>query len=194
MIETQKDLDKSVGRELGWQRLDTRYPFTTPWFRIRQDQVRLPNGHEVSYSYMETRGALWVVPITHEGQVVLIRQYRYPHDCWCWEVPAGGLHDHQGSLEALARHELAQEIGATCDELVYVNWFYGANSVLNKVCHVLLARGTRLDRQPEREETEFIEIRPVPAAQALALARNGELKDGRSALALLLCESYLRQL
>ena len=79
-----------------------------------------------------------------------------PNDCWCWEVPAGGLHDHQGSLEALARHELAQEIGATCDELVYVNWFYGANSVLNKVCHVLPARGTRLDHQPEREETEFI--------------------------------------
>ena len=65
----------------------------------------------------------------------------YPNDCWCWEVPAGGLHDHQGSLEALARRELAQEIGATCDELVYVNWFYGANSVLNEVCHVLLAPG-----------------------------------------------------
>jgi hypothetical protein len=62
------------------------------------------------------------------------------------------------------------------------------------VCHVLLARGTRLDRHPEREETEFIEIRPVPATQALALARNGEVKDGRSALALLLCEFYLRQL
>lgn len=192
MIETQRTLDKPTGREIGWERLGTCYPFTNPRFRIRQDQVRLPNGHGITYAYLETRGALWVVPVTTDGQIILIRQYRYPSDDWCWELPAGGLHDHDGSLETLARHELAQEVGATCDELVYVNWFYGASGVIHLVCHVMLARGTRLDLTPQREETEFIEIHPMPMEQALSLARGGAMKDGLSALALLLCEPQLQ--
>lgn len=191
MIGMQKNLGKPVGRKIGWQRLDTRYPFITPWFRIRQDQVRLPDGHEIEYAYMETRGALWVVPVTREGQVVLIRQYRYPSDDWCWELPAGGLHDHDGSLEELARRELIQEIGATCDELMYVDWFYGPTSSVHEVCHIMLARGTCLNGSPEHEETEFIEIHPMPVDEALSLARRGEMKDGHSALVLLLCEPYL---
>jgi ADP-ribose pyrophosphatase len=185
-------LDKPVGEQLGWRRLSTSYPHENARFRVRQDRVRLPDGSEVDYNYMETKGALWIVPVTDEGKIVLIRQYRYPHDDWCWEVPAGGLHDHDGPLEELARRELAQEIGATCEELIYVTWYYGATSASNSVCHVMLARGTRLDRTPEREATEFIEIHPVPPEEALSRARKGELKDGRSALALLLCESLLR--
>jgi ADP-ribose pyrophosphatase len=193
MTGTQKKLAKPTGREIGWERLDTHYPYGDPRFKVRQDQVRLPNGQEITYAYLDSGGGLWIVPITEEGQVILIRQYRYPSDRWLWEVPAGSLHDHDGSLEALARHELAQEIGATCDELVYVDWFYGAVSVSDGVCHVMLARGVRLDRAPEREETEFIEIYPLPAGEALSLARSGEMRDGRSALALLLCEPYLKE-
>ena len=186
-----KTLDKPVGRELDWERLDTCYPYVDSHLKIRQDRVRLPNGNQIEYAYAETRGAVWVVPLTDDGQIILIRQYRYPNDDWLWEVPAGGLFDHQGSLEELARRELAEEIGATCDELVYVSWYYGAPSSSDTVCHVMLARGTRLDRTPSREQTECIEIHPLPLQAALSMARNGEMRDGRSALALLLCEPHL---
>jgi ADP-ribose pyrophosphatase len=135
-----------------------------------------------------------VVPVTADGQIVLIRQYRYPIDEWRWELPAGGLHDHDGSLEALARKELAQEIGASCDEFTYVTWFYGPTSSVSEVCHVLLARGVRLDGATAHEETESIEIHPLPIEQALALARSGAMKDGQSALVLLLCEPYLKEM
>ena len=191
MTKKQKNLDKPVGRELDWERLDTRYPYADSHLKIRQDRVRLPNGNQIEYAYTETHGAVWVVPLTDDGQIILIRQYRYPNDDWLWEVPAGGLWDHTGSLEELARRELAEEIGASCDELVYVTWYYGAPSTTDTVCHVTLARGVRLDRTPEREQTEYIEIHPLPLQAALSMARNGEIRDGRSALALLLCESYL---
>lgn len=193
MTETKKHLDKPTGRELGWERLDTRYPYAERMFKIRQDRVRLPNGNEIDYVYTETKGAVWVVPVMDDGRIILIRQYRYPPDAWCWEVTAGSLYDHAGSLKDLARRELIEEIGAVCDELVYVTWYFGAVSASDTVCHVMLARGTRLDRPPEREETEFIEIHPVPAARALSMARRGEMRDGRSALALLLCEPYLKE-
>jgi ADP-ribose pyrophosphatase len=193
MTETERNLDKPVGREIGWERLETRYPYTNSRFKIRQDRVRLPNGHVIHYAYTETRGAVWIVPVTDDGQIILIRQYRYPTDGWCWEIPAGSLCDHQGSLEDLARRELIEEIGATCDELTYVTWYYGAVSASDTVCHVMLARGARLDRPPQREETEFIEIHPLPLDKALAMARSGEMRDGRSALALLLCEPHLKE-
>ena len=171
MTENDK-LDKPVGRELDWERLDTCYPYVDSHLKIRQDRVRLPNGNQIEYAYAETRGAVWVVPLTDDGQIILIRQYRYPNDDWLWEVPAGGLWDHIGSLEELARRELAEEIGATCDELVYVTWYYGAVSASDTLCHVFLARGVRLDRSPEREQTEFIEIHAMPVNEALALARS----------------------
>ncbi len=193
MADKQKELEKPTGREIGWERLDTQYKPISPRLTVRQDRIRLPNGNEIEYSYMEATGALWIVPLTDDGQIILIRQYRYPTDSWRWEVPAGGLHDHEGPLEELARRELRQEIGATCDELVYVTWYYGAANVSDVVCHVMLARGTRLDQIPEREETEFIEIHPVPVEKALSLARSGELRDGRSTLALLLCEPLLKE-
>lgn len=189
MTEDHK-LDKPIGRKLDWERLDTHYPYVNSRFQIRQDRVRLPNGNQIAYAYAETQGAVWVVPLTDDGQIILIRQYRYPNDSWLWEVPAGGLFDHKGSLEELARRELAEEIGATCDKVVYVSWYYGAPSSSDTVCHVMLARGTRLDRTPRREQTECIEIHPLPLQAALSMARNGEMRDGRSALALLLCEQH----
>ena len=195
MTKTPLNLEKPVGCEAGWHRIETHYPYVNaPWFRIRQDHIRLPNGHERDYAYMEAHGAVWIVPVTPDGQVVLIRQYRYPVDDWCWELPAGGLHDHTGSLEELARQELGQEIGATCEKIVYIDWFYGPTSSVNEVCHVMLARGVHLNGATAHEETEMIEVHPMPMDEALALARGGAMKDGHSALVLLLCEPYLKEI
>ncbi len=183
--------DKPEGRRIGWLCLGTDYPFSHHMFRIRRDRVRLPSGLETEYAYMEFKGAVWVVPLTDEGQVVLIRQYRYAVDDWIWEVPAGGKHDHDGSDEELARRELREEAGATCRSLEHIGWYYGAVSSNTEGCHVFLARGVQFDRPPDREPGEIIEVHPVPVQEALAMAHGGQIKDGRSALALLMCEPYL---
>lgn len=184
--------NKPQGQRIGWLCLHTDYPFIYRVFRIRHDRVQFPNGVEGDYAYMETRGAVWVVPVTDDGQIVLIKQYRYAVDDWTWEVPAGGKHDHNGADEELARRELAEEVGATCRSLQHVGWFYGAVSVSTSRCDVYLARGVRLDGTSHREPGEIIEVHPVPIDQALAMARSGQIKDGKSALALLLCEPYLK--
>lgn len=182
--------DKPQGQRIGWLCLDADYPFTYHMFRIRRDRVRLPSDVETTYAYMESRGAVWVVPVTDDGQIVLIRQYRYAVDDWVWEVPAGGRHDHRGSDEELARRELSEETGATCRSLEYVGWFYGAVSVSTSRCDVFLARGAQLNASPHREAGEIIEVHPVPIAEALHMARSGQIKDSKSALALLMCEAY----
>lgn len=185
--------DKPQGQRIGWLCLDTDYPFDYRIFRIRRDRVRLPSGLETTYAYMESRGAVWIVPVTDDGELVLIQQYRYAVDDWVWEVPAGGKHDHTGTDQELAHRELSEEVGATCRSMHHIGWFYGAVSVSTSRCDVFLARGVQLNGSPHREPGEIIQVHPVPVAQALAMARSGQIKDSKSALALLMCEPYLRE-
>ncbi len=188
---TLQNTDKPNGVALGWKRLETSYPFDYHMFRVRKDVVRWPDGHIGPYAYVEGVGAVWVVPLTAEGNVVLIRQFRYTMDAWCWEVPAGGFHDFEGSPVELARQELAEEVGGSSDDWCYVGSYRPGNSIIDEVCHVVLARDVRLDGEPHREAGELIEVHEVPAGRAVEMARNGEMEDGHSALALLRCEPHL---
>jgi ADP-ribose pyrophosphatase len=185
------EIDKPNGIPFGWQRLATDYPYTYHMFRVRRDQVRWPDGHAAPYVYIQSAGAVWVVPVTADGQVVLIRQFRYTLDDWCWEVPAGGFHDFTGTPLELAKRELAEEVGGTSNNWLHVGLFRPGVSIIDQICHIVLARNVRLDQEPHREPGEIIELRLVPPRQALEMARNGEMVDGHSALALLRCEPYL---
>jgi 8-oxo-dGTP pyrophosphatase MutT (NUDIX family) len=183
--------DKPNGIALGWQRLATEYPYTYHMFRVRRDQARWPDGHVGPYAYVEGNDAVWVVPLTADRRVVLIRQFRYTLDDWCWEVPAGGFHDFTGTPLDLARRELAEEVGGTSDDWLYVGSYRPGVSIIDQTCHIVLARDVRLDREPHREPAEIIEVHLVPIPRALEMARDGEMVDGHSALALLRCEPYL---
>ena len=185
--------DKRNARAYGWQRLATDYPYTYRMFRIRADRVCWPDGHEAPYAYVQAVDAVWIVPVTEDGQVVLIRQFRYTLDDWFWEVPAGGFHDFTGSPIDLAKRELAEEVGGASDDWLYVGTFRPNISLFDETCHIVLARDVRLDREPQREPGEVIEVHLTPLERALEMVHSGEIVDGHSALALLRCEPYLRE-
>ncbi len=213
MVDQQND--KPEGARVGWRLRETRHPFTTPWLRLREDRVAITNDGadgttpgavdettpdvvdtvtEITYTYLESGLAVFIVPVTDDGRMLLIRQYRYTVDDWCVEVPAGGAHDKPGiSLEDLVRDELREETGAACDAVERVGSFYGSTSKTDQQCHVFLARGTRIVGPPSLELTERIEPYPLPIADAIRLARSGGVKDGQSALSVLLCEDVLRR-
>ncbi len=74
-----------------WEVLDTEYLLRTPWRSVRSDRLRLHNGEETRYDYFETSDAAFVVPLTTDGQIVLMRQYRHPVRAWTWEIVGGGV-------------------------------------------------------------------------------------------------------
>ena len=172
-----------------WETLDSKYLWKSHWYNLRQDRLRSPEGRKFTYTLVDHPGAAWVVPVTTEGQVALIWQYRYPVDAWCYEVPAGGLSQDLTPEEA-ARRELLEEIGGTAADLRYAGQFYTSNGISNEVAYVYLATGVELGK-PHREPTELMEVRLVPVDEALRMAREGEISDGPSALALLWCEPLL---
>ncbi len=133
------------------------------------------------------------MPVTADGHVLLIAQYRYPIDAWCLEIPTGGMRDHAGKpAEEVARIELREEIGATTAVLESVGSFYAAAASRDQRFHVFLARDVEITASPAREPTERIELRPTPVAASLHLARTGQMPESQSALSLLLCEPTLR--
>ncbi|MBV9849549.1 MAG: NUDIX hydrolase [Armatimonadetes bacterium] len=184
--------DKPEGAKAGWQTLKTTHPLDAKHMKVRQDRVSV-NGHETDFIYQEHPASVIIVPVTKDGRIVLIRQYRYAVDAWSLEVPAG-LHDQgKQSLEETVRMELTQEIGATCDGLEHVGYFYSSPGASDETCHVFLATGVELTQEPEREPTETVETCPMPIADAYREARAGRVTVGPSALALFLCEERIRR-
>lgn len=185
--------EKPVGEALGWQRLSTARLYRSRWHNLRQDTVRLAGSEVITYTYQEHPGFVTIVPVTADGQVVMIRTYRYTVDDWCWEVPAGGLGDKPGMTpEEVARQELAEETGCVCQSMELVGWFYPMNGTSDSICHLFLAKGVEARGGNHLEATELIEVHRVPLAQAFQMARDGRITDGDSALALLRCEPLLR--
>lgn len=169
--------------------LSSRIAWSCPWYRVRQDEILLPDGRQGVYNVVEHPGAAFAVPVTAAGEVIMLYTYRYAVDDWCWEVPAGGIKPGYTPEEA-AREELAEEVGGRATAWRYVGRFYPSNGVSNEIAHVFLATGVTLGATAQ-EPAEIIEVHHKPVVEALSMARSGEIMDGSSALALLLCAPYL---
>jgi ADP-ribose pyrophosphatase len=183
---------KPNGAKAGWKFLGSETRFENEVFRLRQDEVELEGGKKIEFAYVERDEAVIIVPVTKDGQMVMLKQYRYAVDEWCLEVPAGGTHDTKGaSLEEVARKELHEEVGATAEKLSYIDFFFTANSLTDEKCHVFLAEGVVLSKEQNTEASETIKVQLVPVAHAFELARSGAMKTAPCALAVLLCEPHL---
>ncbi len=173
-----------------WQTVSSELPLVTRWYAMRRDRVRTHTGEEITYTYMDHPGAIYVVPVTAGGDILMLRQYRYPVRDWCWEVPAGGIEAAEDGVSAAAR-ELAEELGGIAQHIWPVAAFYASNGISNERSEVYLARDVEVGSS-RPEMTELLHVVAVPQDEAVRMARAGEVTDGQSALALLLCEPYLR--
>jgi ADP-ribose pyrophosphatase len=124
-----------------------------------------------------------------DGNFVLIRNYRHTVEQWLWEVPAGGIEDEQ-SPESTARRELAEEIGGMADRLREVATLYTMPGIGNELAHIFLAEGVLLG-EPRHEPSEVMERHIFLRDQVIEMIHRGEIQDGPSALAILLCLPHL---
>jgi len=173
-----------------YRTLEQRYLLQSKWRSFRQDRVDIGNGRVIDYSYAEVPRAVFVVPLTQDGRVVLIRQYRYPVRDWVLEVPAGSLETPAEDPAATARRELQEEVGGECQELIHLARFYSSSAHLNLDSEIFLATGVRLGKA-QLEETELIQLLILPAREALKLAQQGQISEGQSAYALLLAAPHI---
>lgn len=177
--------DSTAAETNPWTTLSTREAYLNPWIRVREDQVINPSGGRGIYGVVEYRNrAVGVVPVDDEGFTWLVGQWRYCHDSYEWEIPEGGCPPGE-SPEECARRELLEETGLRASSIEpLITGLQLSNSTTNEVCDLFIARGlTPGESSPE--ETEKLRVLRLPLSEAIAMARDGRIKDSPSVLALL---------
>jgi ADP-ribose pyrophosphatase len=169
--------------------LDSRELFSGRVFDLREELVRLPNGHETRLQLIRHPGAAAIVPLDDSGAVVLVRQYRHATGRWLLEVPAGTLDEGEAPLDC-ARRELAEEAACEAAEFVELGWIWTTPGFTDERIWLYLARGLRPAAQ-ELDEDETLSVERLPLEQAVARAERGEIDDAKSVCALLRAAAYL---
>jgi len=147
------------------------------------DTVRLPNGKEATREVIRHVGAAAIVPLTDEGNVILVRQYRYPFSQVMLEIPAGKLDIGEDPMDC-AKRELIEETGYDAKELVYLGAFYPSVAMLNEVIHLFLAKNMTLC-ETNLDEDEFLHVEQRPLREVVEAVMRGEIPDGKTQTAIL---------
>jgi ADP-ribose pyrophosphatase len=149
-----------------------------------RDEVRLPNGERAVREVIRHGGAVCVVPLTQQGEVVCVCQYRYPHAKVLLEIPAGKLDSKEEDHEEAARRELAEETGYTAKELIPLGKFYPACAYSDETIWMYLAKGLKMgDRHPDADE--FLDVELIPLKDLVTEVLAGRIPDAKTQIAVL---------
>ncbi len=158
-------------------------------FTVRRDRVKYQNQNIGQLDIVVHPGAVTILPVDAEGQILFVRQYRHAVGREMLELPAGTI-DENEPPETCARREIREETGFAAGKLTRVGEFYLAPGYSTEYMTVYVA--TELLPSPlPGDADEFITLERVPVAQAYRLALAGELEDGKSLAALLLARDLI---
>jgi len=171
----------------GEETLSSRRLYEGAVVKLRVDRVRLPSGHEAVREVVEHSGAVTIIAVNGEGQVLLVRQYRHPTGRSLLELPAGTLEKDE-KPEACAARELEEETGFRAGRVQRLGGFFLAPGYSTEYIQAYLVT----DLEPGSaggDEDEDIQVLALPLAEVLRMVETGELEDAKSLASLLL---YLR--
>lgn len=156
------------------------------------DQVRLPNGASATREYIKHIGAVAVLPLCDNGDVLCVRQYRYAVGTVLTEIPAGKLDSCEEEHRAAALRELREETGAVPTRLTYLGCYLGSPAILDEKIDLFLAEGLTVGKT-DFDEDEFLDVTRIPLNQLVEDALNNRLPDGKTQLAALKVQELLRR-
>jgi 8-oxo-dGTP pyrophosphatase MutT (NUDIX family) len=153
------------------------------------EDVTLPNGATVRLEIAHHPGGAAIVALDASNRVCLLRQFRHAAGGWVTELPAGKIDNCEPPLDC-ARRELAEEAGVDASRWDALGDFLSSPGVLTEVIHVFLARDLHpADAAPEAHEV--FEVRWVPLPEAVAMAKTGQIRDGKTVIGLLWADGAL---
>ncbi len=152
--------------------------------RVTVDRVSLPDGSETSREVVRHPGAAAVLPVTDRGEAILVRQFRYAAGEVLLEIPAGTL-EHDEPAEECARRELAEETGFAARELIPLGAVFLAPGYSSELLHLFVARDLAPVAGANPDADENIEIVTLPLEEARRLVLAGNIRDAKTALAIL---------
>jgi ADP-ribose pyrophosphatase len=166
------------------RRISTRRVYNGKVLSVDVDEVEEPSGLRVTREVTRHSGSVGIVPITEDGQLILVRQYRYPADDDIWEIPAGRIDPGETPQDAAAR-ELAEEVGLRPERLEPVLAYLTSPGFCDEIVH--LFRATHLvPASATPDEDERIEVARFPLTELRSLVARGVVREAKTIIALLL--------
>ena len=177
----------------GWARLGSERLIETPYFSLRSDRLRLPDGGiKDPYYVIERPDAAIIFPLTASGEVVLVRQYRPPLEMMELGLPAGLVEEGERPEQA-ARRELAEETGYTGGEWEPLGSLASSPSLKDNWAYLFLARDVEETAAPDPDEHELVEVVKVPLEDLRGLLHSGKIVSSSGVAAVMLALERLRE-
>ena len=146
-------------KDLRWKILDSTYLFNDTWFKVRKDTCLKPDGSIVSPYYVyEFPTWVTVLTVTHDQQVVMVKQYRHAIGEVSIEIPGGCVDDADANLEQAVSRELMEETGYSFEKYYYLGKISPNPSTNSNWMHMFLATGGIKVSEQQLDEHEEIEV------------------------------------
>jgi 8-oxo-dGTP pyrophosphatase MutT (NUDIX family) len=173
-----------------WTVLGSGVLYSNPWIAVREDQVIQPDGKRGAFGVVEMTRGISVLPVDNEGNVYLVRVFRYTLDRESLEAIAGGIEEGESAADA-ARRELKEEAGIEADELLDLGVVDQLTEVVVSPDHLFVARGLSFGTT-DLDATEAMTRVKAPLEEAVAWALDGAITHAASALLVLKAAHLLR--
>ena len=165
------------------KKLTSKQIFDGKVVKLFVDTVELPDGKEAIREIVRHPGAVCVIPVTPEGDVIMVKQYRYAFEQIMLEIPAGKLEPGEDPLEAVKR-ELEEESGVVAGNIEYMGEIFTTVAIFDEKIHAYLATDL-VYKNAHPDEDEFLETERMPFDALLALCMSGEVQDAKTVAAVL---------
>lgn len=149
---------------------------------LNLETVTLPNGATIELEVIRHPGAAAAVPLTDDGTVLLIRQYRHAAGGYIYEIPAGKIDPGEDPLACAAR-EVEEEIGRRASSVVPMLSFYTTPGFTDEVIYLFLATGLTPGTQ-SLDHDEVLDVVEMPLEQAMRHIADGTIRDAKTIIGL----------
>lgn len=175
---------------LGEDTLSSELVYTGDYLKVYRDTVSLPNGASSYREYLKHPGAVMIIPVYDNGDVLVERQYRYPMRKVFVEFPAGKKDAGEAPLET-AQRELLEETGYTAQNYTHITDIHNALAYCDEVIHFYIAEDLHDSGQQKLDDNEFVQVMRVPLVELMNWIRQGWVPDVKTQLGAFWLQDYL---
>ncbi|MDD5300605.1 MAG: NUDIX hydrolase [Gallionella sp.] len=169
--------------------LDTAVVYEGNFMQVRKDSVRLPDGGVSSREYIVHPGAVAVLAMLDNGNLVMERQFRYAPQREFIELPAGKI-DHGEDILLTAQRELLEETGYVASEWIHLATVWPCIGYADERMEYFLARGL-VHQGRNLDDGEFLEVFELSLTEALEWIRSGKINESKTIVGLFWLEKHL---